>query len=714
MTIYYVDNSSVSASNNNVGTSADSPLLSLAGVALLKLQPGDTVAFKAGTSYEGSAAGSALLTIKTSGTEGAPISFTSYGQGEAPVITNTSTAMYSDAFSVKGASYVVFDGLHVTGASQAAFNIDQYSSHVTIKNVEANSVGEAVLLKGHDSVVTQNYFHDLVMVKNTVGAKGTTAGDDDYGANGVVVSGNGNEISFNLIVNAKAPSYDYGVDGGAIEVFGGVQDLSVHDNIVKDSAGFFELGGLSSLATSGGGNISITNNISINNGVFSVIHNAGGAFGIAVSDIDVSGNTIIETGLNEWKSSIIYLDKAASKEEVDIHDNVIVVGDRDSIFKQNGGNYHSDNVIQILTPTTHVYNNWKMDLASGEVLTTVSFADAANGDYTLAGALAGTGKGAELDLAEVGIVTLVAEPPVTPPVVEPPAPTVPVEPAPVTPVPTPVDVAPVTPTPSESFSYTSTIQGTSGNDKISALTGNNKIDAGDGNNTVTTGAGHDKIITGSGADNVTSGDGNNIICTGAGNDNITDGNGNSTIWSAAGNDIVRAGDGNKTIYAGGGNDYVSVGKGSNAIFGEGGDDKLYGGAGNDTLDGGAGKNVLSGGAGNDVLISSGTDYLTGGTGSDTFVFKSVNAGVTNVTDFSLAQGDQLDLSNLLQVYNPGHDSINDFVIFTTSGKNTFLSVDLDGAGTAYSAQKIAYITGVSNLDAGALLKSGALVISGDV
>ncbi|MGU3361171.1 hypothetical protein ACLBWX_12625, partial [Methylobacterium sp. M6A4_1b] len=63
MTIYYVDKSSKYASDRNPGTSAAAPLTSLDAVNKLKLQAGDTVAFKAGTAYTASAAGTGALNI---------------------------------------------------------------------------------------------------------------------------------------------------------------------------------------------------------------------------------------------------------------------------------------------------------------------------------------------------------------------------------------------------------------------------------------------------------------------------------------------------------------------------------------------------------------------------------------------------------------------------------------------------------------------------
>nr|WP_240549187.1 DUF5801 repeats-in-toxin domain-containing protein [Halomonas antri] len=86
---------------------------------------------------------------------------------------------------------------------------------------------------------------------------------------------------------------------------------------------------------------------------------------------------------------------------------------------------------------------------------------------------------------------------------------------------------------------------------------------------------------------------------------------------------------------------------------DGGIDTLSGGAGNDILIGGAGDDTLNGGAGNDTLV--------GGLGADTFAWKlgdqgeEGSAAIDTVKDFSLEEGDSLDLSELLSDGNgPEH------------------------------------------------------------
>jgi Ca2+-binding RTX toxin-like protein len=90
---------------------------------------------------------------------------------------------------------------------------------------------------------------------------------------------------------------------------------------------------------------------------------------------------------------------------------------------------------------------------------------------------------------------------------------------------------------------------------------------------------------------------------------------------------------------------------NDTIPGTSGNDTLAGGVGNDRLDGRAGDDQLSGDEGNDYLLGGlGKDELTGGSGVDQFAFSSVwdsSPGSfyhDEITDFSTAQGDKIDLS----------------------------------------------------------------------
>lgn len=390
MTTYYVDNSSKSASDTNSGTSAASPLLSLDAVNNLVLKPGDTVAFKAGTTYTASAAGDGVLKIGASGTDQAHITFTSYGEGAKPIINNASTADYSDAMLIKG-SYIDVDGLQFTQATRAGVHTEASANHVTVQNTEMTNVGIGVMLEGTSSVITKNYIHDLHMVKNTPTSVNS---DDDYGANGVLVSGSNNEISYNKIMNAKAPSYDYVNDGGGIELFGNITNLSIHHNWVEGSEGFLEAGGFKGSMS----NISISNNVSLNNSVFIVLHNGGGQFANVFTNVVADHNTIIEQFNTPRKMASVFLDSPATAGSFSFTNNIVSLNNGDSVFKQIG-DYHSNNVFHLQSSTTHLYNNWDMTLGANESYGNPAFKNLSTLDLTPTSSKA-SGFGATLSLAE--------------------------------------------------------------------------------------------------------------------------------------------------------------------------------------------------------------------------------------------------------------------------------------------------------------------------
>jgi Ca2+-binding RTX toxin-like protein len=154
---------------------------------------------------------------------------------------------------------------------------------------------------------------------------------------------------------------------------------------------------------------------------------------------------------------------------------------------------------------------------------------------------------------------------------------------------------------------------------------------------------------------------------------------------------------------------------NDTLYGLGGGDALYGNDGNDVLYGGDGADTLFGDGGDDILYGgTGSDTLVGGSGADTFVFELATAfgNVDAISGFSTAQGDKIDISDLLAGYDPLTHLLTDWVEITTSGSNSILKVDRDGAGSTYSLSQIASINGVTGLtDEAALVSSGNLIVT---
>ncbi|WP_192890520.1 retention module-containing protein [Vibrio bathopelagicus] len=113
---------------------------------------------------------------------------------------------------------------------------------------------------------------------------------------------------------------------------------------------------------------------------------------------------------------------------------------------------------------------------------------------------------------------------------------------------------------------------------------------------------------------------------------------------------------------------------------------LTGGSGNDRLEGGAGDDTLVGGDGNDTLIGGGgSDILTGGDGMDSFVWLNIEDGVEDtITDFSLSEGDQIDLREVLPELkntSPDMTALLQQIDAKVEGDDIELTIKSDGLGT---------------------------------
>ncbi|WP_060982486.1 retention module-containing protein [Vibrio splendidus] len=116
------------------------------------------------------------------------------------------------------------------------------------------------------------------------------------------------------------------------------------------------------------------------------------------------------------------------------------------------------------------------------------------------------------------------------------------------------------------------------------------------------------------------------------------------------------------------------------------DTNLTGGSGNDRLEGGSGDDTLVGGDRNDTLIGGGgSDILTGGDGMDSFVWLNIEDGVEDtITDFSLSEGDQIDLREVLPELkntSPDMTALLQQIDAKVDGDDIELTINPDGLGT---------------------------------
>jgi|GEM_PF-974921 len=159
------------------------------------------------------------------------------------------------------------------------------------------------------------------------------------------------------------------------------------------------------------------------------------------------------------------------------------------------------------------------------------------------------------------------------------------------------------------------INGTPGDDVITAPSDDTTtINGGDGDDTLTGAGGNDTLNGGEGDDTLSGMGGNDTINGNGGNDVLDGGTGDDVVDGGTGNDTISGADGNDTLTGGDGNDDLDGGTGTDTLSGGEGDDTLDGGDGNDVVNGNGGNDVLDGGAGDDVM--------TGGDGDDIFIVDS--------------------------------------------------------------------------------------------
>lgn len=295
-TNYYVDPSS---SGSNQGT-YENPWHDISDIPQFVnfFQPGDNVYFRRGQQYWGT------LSINSSGREGAPITITTYGEGAAPIFKYGSwnfkePNIYDRVYiRLNQCNYIVIDGFEMndytirdwdrSGTANVGYGVYIYKgSNNIIKNCTMARIGAGVNIDGGSyNTITNCNISNLRMIINTSWQMW-----DDFGAVGIVVGGSNNTISYNKIQECWANSYDYNLDGGAIEMYGEVSDNKIMYNTASDNIGFMEFG-------SGWGGHALNNlvgyNLLVNNGhVFWI--NSTSVFALDVRNLQFFNNNVVET-----------------------------------------------------------------------------------------------------------------------------------------------------------------------------------------------------------------------------------------------------------------------------------------------------------------------------------------------------------------------------------------------------------------------------------
>ncbi|HSD84488.1 MAG TPA: right-handed parallel beta-helix repeat-containing protein [Anaerolineae bacterium] len=267
------------------------------GGAAAAVTPGITVLIQPGT-YAGG------ITVDTSGTSVAPITFRANGAG---VVINGSGGE-RDAFFITWADYIVVEGLTIQNATRAAVRIDN-AHHVTVRNSTLANNGTWGLFTD---------FSDYTTVENSE-AYGSVdehgiyiSNSSDYPVirgnrlhhnhncglhmNGDASMGGDGIISHALVENNVI--YENGLNGGSGINLDGVTDSVVRNNLLYDN----HANGISLYQIDGGSG-------SINN---RVLHNtfimaANGRWGINIDEVSTGNKVLNNIVLNKdsWRGSIM-------------------------------------------------------------------------------------------------------------------------------------------------------------------------------------------------------------------------------------------------------------------------------------------------------------------------------------------------------------------------------------------------------------------------
>jgi hypothetical protein len=341
-TEYFFD--SINGDDNAIGTSKSTPWKSLAKMNGHEFKPGDIINLRRGSFWTGG------LVITRSGTAANPITFRAYGDGENPIFENPGDGVYdTHAVHING-SYITMENILARNSFYSGFYIGQNASHNVIREVEATNTGIGIAVNGANNLITNSYIHDLKMVVNDVGGAG-----NDYGAVGVEIFNGPNEISYNRLINCRAPSHDFGYDGGALEIYllyGNADNSSFHHNYAENTNGFIEIHSRDLLYSAN--NVTIAQNVIVASKNFLDIGLPGYGGGHelkSAQNIRLGQNTYVDAiplAESDWAGSIFsFHDVTPGADQISIQNNIIYTMNSWWIAKTevtDGGFTHTNNI----------------------------------------------------------------------------------------------------------------------------------------------------------------------------------------------------------------------------------------------------------------------------------------------------------------------------------------------------------------------------------
>jgi hypothetical protein len=140
-----------------------------------------------------------------------------------------------------------------------------------------------------------NYVHDLHMVVDT---PKSVDPNDDYGAVCFNLGSDDAEVAYNVGENCRAPSHDYGTDGGFVEAYDHGDNLHVHHNYALNTNGMIEVGGSGSDPSHHAYNIRVSYNLVVftecNGQAVLINHGPGNVYAMPAS-LSFDDNTYVNT-----------------------------------------------------------------------------------------------------------------------------------------------------------------------------------------------------------------------------------------------------------------------------------------------------------------------------------------------------------------------------------------------------------------------------------
>ncbi|MFC5827708.1 hypothetical protein [Nonomuraea insulae] len=230
--VYYVD--SVNGNDARAGTTEATAWKTLTKASSATLAAGSKLLLRRGSAWQGQ-----QLAITESGSAAAPIVVDSYGTSTArPVVAGHTEACVSlDGSHIEVYNLQIGRAQDVGRCEWAGIKVTGNDNVIERNYITGAAAGVYIAPKAADSAVTANDFVD----NNHMSKLTEDNPNDDSGAFAILVQGDDSNIAWNDIRGSIAFSYDYGMDGAAVEIFLGSNNR-VHHNIAVDNDTFTELG----------------------------------------------------------------------------------------------------------------------------------------------------------------------------------------------------------------------------------------------------------------------------------------------------------------------------------------------------------------------------------------------------------------------------------------------------------------------------------------